>query len=471
MPLINEDEFSRPNDQFRRSPFNDVGAGMSFDPNHAGVEYAESRVDTPEPEEFVGENAIGPDQIAPGAVGPIALDTTPPATPSDLAVTSAVGMDSDGHAALRLIVSLTQPGDSDLYGSYVDITATPDSGDPNLPDFTYSRSVFIPANATRAVIDGALGNTRYWVRARAADIQGNLSGYVATVDHTTAKDNVAPPLPVGLQVVAAYRGVMANWNPLSVQDLMFIQVQYAPDDGAGNPNEALATTIHVRTSGVFIGNLDPATLYWFRIRSVDTSGNVQTSDLDPTALDYQAEPDAGWTPWVSAQPTMIGAADVAFNSVLTSILAANEINADDIRAGTFRVSPLATDAEGIEILAADLTVIGRWDENGLKIVDPTDPARFLLIESGEVRFTTDNGGTFPLAITPEGINASAINFGALPGGHNLIVNSSFELSGFVAAASSFTFTSATEWAAANRVTALANISEGASLVMTTPGYV
>jgi hypothetical protein len=265
---------------------------------------------------------------------------------------------------------------------------------------------------------------------------------------------------------------MANWTPRTEQDLMFVQVRYAPDDGTGlAPNTALWTYLQVRTSGVFIGNLDPAVLYWVQVRAVDFSGNVQTSEAVTTAVDFTANPEAGWSPMVSVQPTLIGAVDVAFNSVLTSILAANAIDADDIKAGTFRVSPLDTDAEGIEILAADLTVIGRWDENGLKIVDPVDPSRYLLIEAGEVRFTTDDGATFPLAITPEGINASAINFGALPGGHNLVLNSSFELADFVAAGATLTFTDATQWVAGNRITALVNITEGASLTMTTPGYV
>lgn len=466
MPLINDEEFQRPNDQFRPSPFHDVGSGMAFDPNRTGVEYAFPMVDTPEPIGFIQEGAVGEEQIADGAVTPRTLDATPPAVPTGLALSSQTATDADGRTALVLVVDVVQPADTDLYGTHVEITATPG------PDFTYARSIFIPGSASRAAVDGALGNTQYWARARSVDVQGNLSGYTADVTATTGKDSEAPGMPEALQVGAAFQGFMANWTPRSEPDLMFVQVRYAPDDGSGTgPDTNLWTTLQVRTSGVFVGNLDPTLLYWVQVRSVDHSGNVVTSSTDTTAVDFQTNPEAGWSEMLPVQPTLIGAADVAFNSVLTSILAANSINADDIRAGTFRVSPLNTDAEGIEILAADLTVIGRWDENGLKIVDPVDPSRFLLVEAGEVRFTTDDGATFPLAITPEGINASAINFGSMPGGHNLVLNSSFELAGFVAAGSTYTFTDATQWAAANRVTAPANINEGAALVMTTPGYV
>jgi hypothetical protein len=41
-------------------------------------------------------------------------------------------------------------------------------------------------------------------------------------------------------------------------------------------------------------------------------------------------------------------------------------------------------------------------------------------------------GSETSAITPDGINASAVNFGTAQGGHNLLFNSSFELSDFVA---------------------------------------
>jgi hypothetical protein len=466
MPLINDEEFQRPNDVFRPSPFNDVGSGMAFDPNQTGVEYAHSEVDTPEPEGFVMEGAIGEEQIADGAVTPRTIDATPPAVPTGLALSSQVATDADGRSALVLLVDVVQPADTDLYGTWVEITGT--AG----PDFTYARSVFIPGSAGRVVIDGVLGNTQYWARARSVDIQGNLSAFTAVETATTGKDTVAPGVPEGLTVSAGYRGFMANWTPRTEQDLMFVQVRYAPDDGTGlAPDTALWTYVQVRTSGIFISNLDPSILYWVQVRAVDFSGNVQTSEAVTTAVDFTANPEAGWTALVSVQPTLIGAVDVAFNSVLTSILAANAINADDILAGTFRVSPLDTDAEGIEILAADLTVIGRWDENGLRIVDPVDPSRYLLIQSGEIRFTTDDGATFPLAITPEGINASAINFGEMPGGHNLVLNSSFELADFAAAASTLTFTDATQWVLANRVTAPDNVSESTSLTMTAPGYV
>jgi hypothetical protein len=45
--------------------------------------------------------------------------------------------------------------------------------------------------------------------------------------------------------------------------------------------------------------------------------------------------------------------------------------------------------------------------------------------------TVYKAGVATTAITPDGIDASAITFGELPGGHNVTKNSSFELAGFI----------------------------------------
>jgi hypothetical protein len=476
MPLINEDEFDRPNDQFRPSPFRSAGPGMAFDPNFAGVEYAHSEVDQPEPEGFIADGAVDSDQLADGAVIPRTIDATPPDVPTGLALSSTVATDADGRAALVLVVDVTQPPDTDLdlYGTQVQITAAHDGNEPTpAPDWDYPRTILIPKGSDRALVDGIIGATRYWARARSIDNVGNPSAWIASVTTTSGRDTVAPDMPEGFSATAAFRGFFANWSPVPAPDLMFNQLRYALDDGTGlAPDTDHWQTLNVRTSGVFVGNLEPGTIYWTQVRAVDFSGNVVTSLSDATAVDYLANPEAGWTAMVPVTPNLIGAADVAFNSVLANIIAANSIDADTIQGGTLRIAPAGPYANGIEVLAADLTVIGLWDENGLKVVDPTDPTRYLLISAGEVRFTVDDGATFPTAITPEGINASAINLGALPGGHNLVLNSSFELADFAAAASTLTFTTSAQWAAGNRVTAPVNITEGATaLTITTPGYV
>ena len=173
-------------------------------------------------------------------------------------------------------------------------------------------------------------------------------------------------------------------------------------------------------------------------------------------------------------------------AIAVGAIGANELAADSVRAhhvllagllgehlggGLLRISTTTGFLDGMQIVdSVSGDLLASFDESGIKIIDPADGSRYMLLDAGQIKFTTDDGLTFPAAITPDGINATAVNFGALPGGHNLILNSSFELADFVAAASTFVFTDTVNWAVANRVTALDNITEGTSLSMTAAGF-
>jgi hypothetical protein len=193
----------------------------------------------------------------------------------------------------------------------------------------------------------------------------------------------------------------------------------------------------VRTNTVVVTGLpvtDPPLPYWFQVRAVDQSGNVATSDTVPTAVDYLANPEAGWSPLVSATPSLVGAEDMAFDTVVTNFLETGEISAGMITSGTIKVDPTGDAADGIEVWLGAVRV-GLWDETGLYIGTNASGLPNDLSSSDYVRVTNAGltvyfHGVAQSAITPEGINASAINFGRLPGGMNLVQNSSFELAPF-----------------------------------------
>lgn len=463
MSGINEEEFSNPFENFRDGPFRSPG-GAGWDPFLTGVDYLGPMVDNPVEEGFIAPESVGPDQIAPGST---LADTTPPASPTGLTLSSAASTDVDGSTSLLLTATLVQPTDTDLFASYVQVTSRESS--PGVPDWAYADTILIGAGETSASISGVPGGTLYYARAVAADQWGNRSPVTATVTHTTVADPDAPDMPTGFALSAGFRGFGATWTRSLATDLSYYELRYAPDDGTGNPDTSAWANIRTRANAIFVPNLMPDIMYWAQVRAVDRSGNVVTSESDPTAVIAEDNPEAGWTDTASVTPTLIGASDVAFNSVVTNLLAAGVISADALSAGSLRIG--GTDGISGIFVESGGEVVGLWDADGLKIIDPSDASRYLLIDAGEIRFTTDDGATFPTAITPEGINASAIKFGSAPGGHNVVLNSSFELTGFVSAPFTFTFTDTTNWAAANRVTALANITEGTDLSMTTPGYV
>ena len=384
------------------------------------------------------------------------LDFTPPAVPAGLALSSETGLDKDGRSILKLKATISAPTDVDYFGTYVEVTAE-NNGDPEAPSpiWTNPAIILIGKEALVGAIEGVRGKTVYWARARAVDETGNYSDYSGTVSTTTAKDNDAPSQPQDVVLAAGFKGFGMHWSPSQAADLMFVELRYAPDDGSGTgPDTNLYTIIRVRTNTVWVDNLTIGQKYWAQVRAVDFSGNTVTSAVDSTAVDFLQSPEAGWTGLVSATPLAVGAADVAFNSVITNILSSNMIDASTIQVGLLKISVGASGmADGIEIWNAAGTIrLGKWDENGLFIGTnasglPTDLSASNYVKVTDAGLTVYLSGVPTSAITPDGINATAVNFGSLPGGHNLLQNSSFELADFASAPSTATWDVAADWTA------------------------
>lgn len=150
------------------------------------------------------------------------------------------------------------------------------------------------------------------------------------------------------------------------------------------------------------------------------------------------------------------------------------LTADVIRGGVLILRPTDDYTQGIRVEDSGGNLLSSWGPTGMKITDPANAARYVLLDAGSLKFTTNDGADgYPTAVTPDGINASVINFGASPGGHNLILNSSFELADFVAGSTVLTYTDFNKWAAAQRFVAPANITDGGAvtkLAMTSAGW-
>lgn len=289
---------------------------------------------------------------------------------------------------------------------------------------------------TSVVTEDVQGGVYYAARVRAVDDSGNRSAWTSPQGITTAPDNTAPAIPEGLVAYGGFRLIGANWQRNSESDLGRYQLRFAPESApeSGVPDTEAWTVLSTTSTLLVISNLDPEVLYFLQVRAIDRSGNCVTSAGDPTAVQAEANPEAGWsntTPdWVTARPSLVGAADVAFNTVLTNILSANQINADDIRAGTLSIGGSLDTPDYLIVYDNDGDEIGRWDANGLTITDPTNPDRIVRLMNGIIEFSSDGGVSWVTAIGPEGIIADSIKLGIAPGGHNAIPNASFELTAF-----------------------------------------
>ena len=412
--------------------------------------------------------------IGAGVAQAFAGDKTAPANPTGLVLSSDLAEQADGNKVVRLIATLTQPTASDLFASYVEVTSDVD-GSGN-PVWTNPATIFVGAPATSAALLGVRGSTLYHGRAYAVDVSGNRSAQPwPEAETTTVRDDDAPAVPVNVALVGGYRAVAMRWDTAEAPDLMLYEVRYAPDDGSGTgPDTAHWTSVRARTNVVWINGLTPDLKYWAQVRAVDFSGNVRTSESDPTAVDWIDYPEAGWTGLTSAIPTALGAADFAADSILARVISAGSIDATDIKTGLLKIGTTDGYADGLEVWYNGKKV-GKWDETGLYVGKNAAGLPDNLSASDYVRIT-DAGVTVYLAgvaqaaITPDGINASAVQFGTLPGGHNLLLNSGFELADFAAAPATAVWDVAADWNA-SRVGSDTNVTTGAnSLTVTGTSY-
>jgi hypothetical protein len=168
----------------------------------------------------------------------------------------------------------------------------------------------------------------------------------------------------------------------------------------------------------FIEGLDPALLWFVQIRAVDTSGNA-----------------SDWSASVSVQPTLIGYTDVTAASAVIELLRTGTLTADAITSGKLVIKSTGT-IGAIEMRDSDAPAIAlaTWDTNGIYLRDPAArTTRWMRLDSGGLYLVTDGvDANARLAITPDGIDAAAVNFGSAHGGHNLVLNPSFELAAWLA---------------------------------------
>lgn len=396
----------------------------------------------------------GGTHIDPGTIPGSAFDPTPPAVPASLTLSSAEVTGSDGTSVVRLRAEITLVAvpDADLFGTYVEVTSNPS------PTWDRPQQIFIPVGQLSGQIEGVKGATQYWGRARSVDVVGNYSAFTAVETHTTVADTAPPPTPNPPTVTAGFRGFAASWVGGDAADLSYYEVRWAQAASPPDGDDGAWTYMQTKATTVFVGNLDAGLLYWVEVRGVDISGN-----------------QSGWTAGVSVTPNLIGAPDMGFESISAAAGHIADLDADDIETGTLRIRDATGFADGILVYgpASDtipVIEINAPDDDGImRFRDASNENRQLIVESAEIRFTSDGGATDEAAFTPDGLNASAIRFGAAGGGHNLIFNSSYELADFVAASTLRVFTDNTTsggsdpaWHANFRTTSPDNLTEGAT---------
>jgi hypothetical protein len=189
------------------------------------------------------------------------IDTTPPATPTGLFLTTGTSLSPDGTVHTWVQANWSPNVESDLAGYQVDFFfGTSPTATSYKPD----------ASKTSVRHEGAPGNTLVTVRMNAFDQFQNPSPFTASATLTTAAD-LAPPLaPSNLQAFHSHRGIRLLWTPPADFDYHHADV-YA--NGVEN-NFGSSSRVGEGFFSFFHEALDPQRIYYYWLRAVDTSGNV-----------------------------------------------------------------------------------------------------------------------------------------------------------------------------------------------------
>lgn len=368
----------------------------------------------------IAPGAIDGGQVQEGEITADHFDVTPPDVPTSVVLSSFVGTGPDGTPSVILRITWVDPADTDLAGVLIEVTdqVEYDGGDPV---WTSPSQYYASAGLQAYDVIGITGSTTYHVRLRAQDVQGNRGAYTAVYSLVSELDTEAPPIPTNPQAVAGFRGAIFKWDVSTASDIDLYEVRYAVDDGTGTAPGTSWTTIRARATTVWISGLEPDVKYWFQVAAIDRSRNSSA---------YTA--DSAVAPVTYAVPTQVGAADIAANSISTTMIDTAGLDADVIKTGLLALGTISGAADGLQVFDASATtadkMVGWWDENGIRVYSSTDKSDYVLITEASVSVVSN--GVTVTAMDTNGINASAINFGRLSGGHNIVPNSSFEVGAF-----------------------------------------
>jgi hypothetical protein len=352
-------------------------------------------------------------------------------------------------------LNVTQPDGSSVPGFSVSWSAVPEADviqyevQYDVSPATFATPVVRMAGTgvLSVIVEGITGNIDYDFRVRALDVDAMPGAWSATVTATAPKDGVAPDMPSSVEAIPGFRMVGVAWSRSESNDLAFYQVRYYLDSTPESFN-----TVNVRSNRLIIDGLIAEQSYGFQVRAVDRSGNVVTSDVDSTAVDYITNPEAGWTAEVLATPSLVGAADLSVGTLVANFISTGVLDASVITSGSLTLGGEGSPVS-LTIMDSLNNQMAEWNDDGLVIWDPAATAHAVWLYGGSVKFSEDydpdtgpNAATWSTAIDWRGVNAAAILFGSDVGGHNRVPNAGMESAPFpTAAPTSFVWTVTTDW--------------------------
>lgn len=208
-----------------------------------------------------------------GIVPTMALlpDFTPPAVPTNLALSSAEVQNADGSSFATLTARWDANTEDDCVGYVVGIELTSAPGDWIFNTVSGKENSLFQWNVRAGV--------QYDVKVSAYDKDNNYSAYCVTVTLGVARDTTPPAAPVWSICSSAFRQFALSWTLTPVPaDLDAYELWQATSDVSGSVQtnaiklrDLYATATQIQFP--LVGDLSATTTYYYWLRAYDTSGN------------------------------------------------------------------------------------------------------------------------------------------------------------------------------------------------------
>lgn len=308
----------------------------------------------------------------------LSVDTTPPATPTGVGVTTTLDASDPSGSRSYIDVSWTAVADTDLQ-NYSVRYSTSSSG-----PWQY---INVPEGIVTARINNLRPSTAYYVAVAAVDFAGNSSPYAnaSTFPITTSADTTAPSTPAiptvaanALQIQVSHNGTKSGGGAMEA-DVDRYEVYASTTSGftAGPSNMIGSIKNGVTIIGTFpipVAASSGTTQNWYaRVIAVDNAGNKSPASFQSTT-----------------SVPLIGATNIADATITNAKI--SDLAADKITAGSGIInnllikSALTIDTAGVIQSGNfnDTTKVGYQLANTtLKLYDGTVYARALVLKNGE----------------------------------------------------------------------------------------
>lgn len=248
------------------------------------------------------------------------LDTTPPAVPTGLSLSSSVSAGS-GDPVVRLIATWVAVTDTDLSGYEVEWKEG--AGNP----------VVRVAGSNRDEIVRAIPGTVYQARVRAYDGVGNKSAWTGWASVTAASDNAAPGAPISLLATNSLGSIFLRWTNVPDADLREVEVfESATNDSASAAKLATVNALPGQPGGYARSGLATGSTRYYWLKSVDSSGNR-----------------SAFSTVISRTLSGVGNEDVAVGTLTGDRLVAGSVEGTVLKTTTSLPGTITVGGTGVEI--------------------------------------------------------------------------------------------------------------------------